>query len=200
MAVQRMIAREHLPAVIVRPDQIFGPGDHLHFGRMAARLRAGKGVIVGSGDNALPLVYVSDAVEGLLLALDHEAAVGRAYNVTNDNPLTQKQFLHAIACAIGVHPPRRHVPYRAVYAAGYAAERLTTPTRARGRPPVTRLGVAFLGTDNRYAIGRARRELGYEPRVDLRDGVRLAAAWYQRDARAHRAWRRVRSSAEGVPV
>src|SRR5581483_5983159 len=37
MVVQRMIAKRGLPAVILRPDQIFGPGDHLHFGRMADR-------------------------------------------------------------------------------------------------------------------------------------------------------------------
>jgi nucleoside-diphosphate-sugar epimerase len=198
LAVQRMVAHDQLPAVIVRPDQIFGPGDHLHFGRMADRLRAGRGVIVGSGDNALPLVYVGDAVEGLLLALEHERAVGRAYNVTNDRPLTQKQFLHAIARAIGARPPRLRVPYRALYAAGYAAERLTNPTAARARPPITRLGVAFLGTHNEYAIGRARRELGYEPRVDLRDAVDLVAAWYREGDRADPARPRVRHSMEEV--
>jgi nucleoside-diphosphate-sugar epimerase len=177
MAVQRMILEDHLPAVIIRPDQIFGPGDHLHFGRMAERLLAGRGVIVGSGENALPFVYVSDVVQGLLLALDSESAVGQAYNVTNDRPLTQREFLNAIADELGVGRPRRHVPYRALYAAGYAAERLATATRGWRRPPITRLGVAFFGTDNRYAIGKARRELGYVPRVGLREGVSLAAAW-----------------------
>jgi len=200
VAVQSMIAEDHLPAVIVRPDQIFGPGDGLHFGRMADRLRAQKGIIVGSGDNALPLVYVSDVVDGLLLALYHERATGRAYNVTNDNPLTQEQFLRAIAGAVGAPPPRLHVPYRALYAAGYAAERLATHTGSRVRPPLTRLGVAFLGSHNRYAIGRARRELGYEPRVDLRDGVRLTAAWYREGDRAHPARSGVRRSAEEVGV
>ena len=94
-AVQRMIVADRLPAVIVRPDQIFGPGDHLHFGRMADRLRAGKGLIVGKGDNALPLVYVDDLVQGLLLALDHDRAVGQAYNIGNDRPLSQAQLLRA---------------------------------------------------------------------------------------------------------
>jgi nucleoside-diphosphate-sugar epimerase len=200
MAVQRMIARDHLPAAIVRPDQIFGPGDSLHFGRMADRLRAHKGIIVGSGNNALPLVYVSDVVQGLLLALDHERAGSRAYNLTTDRPLTQEQFLRAIARAIGVHPPRLHVPYHALYAAGYAAERLATHARSRVRPPITRLGVAFLGTHNRYAIGRARRELGYEPQVDLRDGVRLAAAWYREGDSAHPALPNIPRSAEEVGV
>ena len=72
-----MIAEDHLPAVIIRPDQIFGPGDHLHFGAMADRLRSGRGIVVGSGDNAMPFVYVTDIVRGLLLALDHDRAVGR---------------------------------------------------------------------------------------------------------------------------
>jgi nucleoside-diphosphate-sugar epimerase len=180
MAVQRMVREEGLRAVIVRPDQIFGPGDRLHFGRLADRLRAGRAVIVGSGDNVMPFVYVDDAVQGMLLALDQERALGRAYNVTNDRPLTQRGLLHAIAREIGARPPRLRVPYRLLYAAGYAAERWARLTPSSRRPPITRLGVAFFGTDNRYAIDKARRELGYAPRVALREGVRLTAAWYRR--------------------
>jgi nucleoside-diphosphate-sugar epimerase len=179
IAVQQMIAEDHLPAVIVRPGTFFGPGDHLHFSRMADRLRAGRGVIVGSGDNALPFVYVTDVVQGLLLALDREHAVGQAYNITNDRPLTQQQMLDAIAHEIGASPTRIHVPYQALYAAGSAAEKVAVLTRSQHQPMLTRLGVKLFGTDNRHAIGKARRELGYQPMVDLRNGVRLAAEWYR---------------------
>jgi nucleoside-diphosphate-sugar epimerase len=175
MAVQRMIVQDRLPAVIIRPGTFFGPGDHLHFGRMADRLRAGKAVIVGSGNNALPFVYVTDVALGILLALDDERAVGQAYNISNDRPLTQKQLLDAIAHEIGARPPRLHIPYRPLYAAGWAAERLAMLTRSRRQPVVTRLGVKLFGTDNRHAIDKARRELGYAPRVPLHEGVRLAA-------------------------
>jgi nucleoside-diphosphate-sugar epimerase len=194
-----MIAEDHLPAVIIRPDQIFGPRDHLHFGRMADRLRAGRSIIVGPGDNALPFVYVSDAAQGLLLALDHPRAVGQAFNITNDQPLTQQQILEAIARDIGASPPRVHVPYRALYIAGYLAERHAALRSSGHRPPITRLGVAFFGTDNRYAIGKARRELGFGPLVSVREGVRLAAAWYRQGERPRLA--RVpatRRAAEGV--
>jgi nucleoside-diphosphate-sugar epimerase len=179
IAVQRMIADDRLPAVIIRPGTFFGPGDQLNFGRIADRLRVGRGIIVGRGDNALPLVYVTDVVQGLLLALDHDDAVGQAYNITSDRPLTQRQFLEAIAHEIGASPPRIHVPYQALYAAGCAAERLALLTRSRHQPVLTRLGVKLFGTDNRHAIDKARRELGYQPMVDLRDGVRLAAEWYR---------------------
>jgi nucleoside-diphosphate-sugar epimerase len=179
LVVQRMIAEAGLPAAIVRPGTFFGPGDRLHFGRMADRLRTGKGVVVGAGDNALPFVYVSDVVAGLLLALDRERAVGRAYNITNDRPLTQEQFIHTVAREIGARPPRVHVPYRALYAAGHVAEGLTRLTRSRRQPVVTRLGAKLFSTDNRHAIDRARAELGFSPDVSIEDGVRMAARWYR---------------------
>ena len=177
--VQRLMAQEHLPAVILRPGTFFGPGDRLHFGRMAERVQAGKGLIVGSGRNALPFVYVTDVVQGLLLASERPQAVGQAYNITTDQPLTQAEFLGAIAQELGVAPPRLHAPYHALYAAAFAAEQVGRLMRSRRQPVVTRLGVKLFGTDNRQAIDKARRELGYTPRVSLREGVRLAAAWYR---------------------
>jgi nucleoside-diphosphate-sugar epimerase len=179
--VQRMMAEDGLPAVIVRPDLFFGPGDHMHFARFADRMRSGRWVIIGRGDNALPLVYVTDVVQGLLLALDHERAVGEAYNITNDCALTQRQFMNAIAREIGASPPRIRIPYRALYAVGWAGECLATATGSWLRPPTTRYGVAFLGTESRCAITKAQRDLGYTPRVPLDTGVRHAAAWYLRD-------------------
>lgn len=178
LAVQRMIAADQLPAVIIRPGTFFGPGDRLHFGRIADRLRAGKGIIVGHGDNALPFVYVTDVVRGLLLALDCEHAVGQAYNISNDNPLTQQEFLEATAREISVNAPSIHVPYRALYVAGRAAEHAAALTGSRGQPVLTALGVKLFGTDNRHSSERARSELGYAPRVTIREGVRRAADWY----------------------
>jgi nucleoside-diphosphate-sugar epimerase len=197
LSVQQMITDDHLPAVIIRPGTFFGPGDRLHFGRMADRLRAGKGVIVGRGDNALPFVYVTDVVQGLILALDCDHAVGQAYNISNDRPLTQRQILEAIARDIGVNPPTVHAPYRALYAAGSTAERLASVSGAQRQPIVTRLGVKLFGTDNRHAIDKAQRELGYTPQVTIREGIRLAAAWYltQGEPNSHSD-----AHAEGLPA
>src|SRR5438128_1660615 len=105
--------RRHLPARDARDTDARS--------RTGRPPRAGKGIIVGRGDNALPLVYVDDAVQGLLLALDHERAIGQAFNITNDRPITQQQFFTAIAHELGVRRPRVHIPYPALYAAGYTA-------------------------------------------------------------------------------
>ena len=177
--VQRLMVDENLPAVIVRPGTFFGPGDALHFGRMADRVGSGRAVIVGSGTNALPFVYVTDVVQGLLLALDTEHALGQAYNISNDSPLTQRAFLTAIATQMRVKPPRIHVPYHSLYWAGSLAEGVGAMTRSQRKPPVTRLGVKLFGTDNRHSIDKARRELGFAPQVRLDEGIALASAWYR---------------------
>ncbi|HYZ28994.1 MAG TPA: NAD-dependent epimerase/dehydratase family protein [Thermoleophilaceae bacterium] len=180
--VQRLIAEDGLPATIIRPDTIFGPGDRVHVGRMSDRLRAGRSIIVGSGQNAMPFIYVADIVQGLLLALDRPEAVGQAYNLANDEPLTQEELLRALAEEIGATPPRIRVPYGALYAAGYLAEHAARLVRARHKPILTRLGVAIFGADNRHAIGKARRELGYSPAVPVREGIRRAATWYRQES------------------
>jgi nucleoside-diphosphate-sugar epimerase len=177
--VHRMICEEQLPAVIIRPGTLIGPGDHLNFGRMADRIRAGKGIIIGKGDNALPLVHISDMVRALLLALDSPDAVGAVYNVGNDQPLSQAQYLSLIAQELGVAAPHIHVHYGSLYAAAYIAERVSTFANHRVRPVLTRHGVKLYGANNRMSIAKARRELGYEPQVSMPEAVRVAGNWYQ---------------------
>jgi len=175
--VQRMIASDGLPAVIIRPEAMFGKHDRINFRRLADRLRAGKGIVIGSGRNAVPFVYVTDVVQGLLLALEHPSALGQAYNITNDQTMTEEEFLRAIAEETGGQPPRVRVPYRAMYGVATAAEWVATLTKRE--PLVTRHGVQMFGSHNPLSIEKARRELGYVPQVPLREGIRLAGAWYR---------------------
>jgi len=176
--VRRYIDREHLPGVVVRPGTMFGPGDWVNFGRMARRLQTGKAMIIGSGRNALPFVYVTNVVEGMLLAAEQERAVGQVYNLADDQPLTQEQFWRALAHGLGARPPRLHLPYHALYALAFIAERAVKLDDPRHQPLLTRLGVQLFGADNRHAIAKARHELGYAPRVSVSEGVLLTARWY----------------------
>jgi nucleoside-diphosphate-sugar epimerase len=175
--VQRMISANRLPAVIIRPEAMFGPHDRINFRRLADRLRAGKGIIIGSGRNAVPFVYVADVVQGLVLALEHPSAVGQAYNITNDDTMTEEEFLTAIAEEVGGKTPRIHLPYRAMYGAATIAEWVASVTKRQ--PIATRHGVQMFGSHNPLSIDKARRELGYAPQVPLREGIRLAGDWYR---------------------
>ena len=175
--MRRLMLTSPMETVIIRPGTFFGPGDRLHFGRMAQKVKDGKGVIIGRGDNALPFCYVTDVVQGFLLAADHPNAPGEVFNISNDHPLTQQEMYNAIADAVGGKRPTRHLPYYPTYYGSIIAEKVVARV-TRTKPVVTQLGVMMFGSDNRHSVEKARRELGYAPRVDLYEGIQLAAEWF----------------------
>ncbi len=175
--MRRLMLNSAVETVILRPGTFFGPGDRLHFGRMAQKMKDGKGVIIGRGDNALPFCYVTDVVQGFMLAAYHENAPGNVYNITNDRPLTQLEMFNAIADAVDGVRPTRHLPYLPIYYGSIVAEKVVARV-TRTKPIVTQLGAMMFGSDNRHSVEKARRELGYEPKVDLRTGITSAAEWF----------------------
>lgn len=175
--MRRLMLNSEVETVILRPGTFFGPGDRLHFGRMAQKMKDGKGVIIGKGDNALPFCYVTDVVQGFLLAAYHDNAPGNVYNITNDRPLTQLEMFNAIADAVNGIRPTRHLPYMPIYYGSIVAEKVVARV-AHTKPIVTQLGAMMFGSDNKHSVEKARRELGYEPKVDLRTGITLAAEWF----------------------
>jgi len=178
--IHRLMLESRLETVILRPGTFFGPYDHLHFGRMAQKIRQGRALLLGKGENALPFCYVTDIVQGFLLAAYHERAPGNIYNISNDRPLTQREIYNEIADAVGGKRPWLHLPYLPTYYGCILAERVLAPVTGT-KPPATRLGALMFGSDNRHSIEKARQELGYEPRIDLRAGIHLTAAWFNND-------------------
>jgi len=175
--IRRLMLDGNVETVILRPGTFFGPYDRLHFGRMAQKTKDGKALIVGRGDNALPFCYVTDVVQGFMLAAYHENAPGNVYNITNDRPLTQQEMYDAIADAVGGKRPTLHLPYLPIYYGSIVAERIVAPL-TRTKPVVTELGALMFGSDNRHCVEKARRELGFEPKVSLREGIKLSAEWF----------------------
>lgn len=176
-AIRRLILTSDVETVILRPGTFFGPTDRLHFGRMAQKAKDGKVLIVGKGDNHLPFCYVSDVVQGFMLGAYHKNAPGNVYNITNDRPMTQLEMYAVIAEAVGGKRPTRHVPYLPIYYGSIVAERVVARL-THTKPVVTELGALMFGSDNMHSVDKARRELGFEPKVSLREGINLSAAWF----------------------
>lgn len=182
--LERMIAREGAPVTIVRPGWIYGPRDTASFARFARMIEQGRMITIGSGKNHLPLIYVRDAAEGILLASEAGPAEGRCYLLVNDEPVTQRDFIAAIAAGLGAPAPARRIPYQPAVMLGAVAEGVGRLTRRSQPPPVMRYGVRLLGGENRFSIDRARRELGFSPRVAMTEGVRRSVEWYRSADRA----------------
>jgi nucleoside-diphosphate-sugar epimerase len=177
--LERMIRDEGAPVTIVRPGWIYGPGDRASFARIARMIQKGQMVMVGAGENHVPLIYARDAAHGVLLASEAGQAAGRAYLLVNDEPVTQRDFISAIAAELGAPTPTRHIPYSVGLMLGAVAENLGRLARRREPPPVMRYGMQLLGGENRFTITRARHELGFAPLVDLAEGVRRTVEWYR---------------------
>ena len=176
--LQQLPAGLRARLTIVRPGLLYGPRDTGSFARFAALIGERKMVMIGPGRNRMPLIYVTDAARGILLASTAEQAAGRAYLLVNDEPVTQRGYLDAIASGLGAPPVSRRVPYRLAVGIGMTAEIAARLLHREQPPPLTSFGVRVLGGENRFSIARARAELGFEPRVSLAEGVRNSIDWY----------------------
>jgi len=177
--LRRLVDTDGLPVTIVRPGYLYGPGDLAGFARLATRIRDGHMVVIGSGDNHIPLIHVRDAAHGVLCAVTAPSAVGSAFLLVNDEPVTQRDYLDAIAAQLGVPAPSRHVPYQLALMIGRGLELGARLLRRVEPPPLMQYGVRVLGGENRFVIERARRELGFVPRTDLAAGVRESVEWFE---------------------
>jgi len=176
-----MVKERGAPVVIVRPAWIYGPRDNASFGRFVALVDSGKGFILGSGKNVVPVVYVRDVAQGLIKAGDAgDSAISCAYTLADDRRVTQSEYLNMIADFLGVPHIRRYYPYSAMFTAGRVAELLwqALGRRQSAPPPVTTYGVTLLGGNQEFSIDRARRELGYEPQYDYIRGLSEGVKWY----------------------
>jgi nucleoside-diphosphate-sugar epimerase len=164
--------------VIVRPTGIYGPGDRrlLKLFRGVARRRF---VVLGSGTIFYHLTYIDDLVEGFRLCGVVPAAAGRTYILAGGEVTTLNELTARIADVAGVPPRNLHLPVWPFWLAGAACEALCAPLGIE--PPIYRRRVDFFTKSRAFDITRARQELGYAPKVSLREGIERTLAWYQQE-------------------
>jgi len=173
-------ARRGLPLTVIRPATVYGPRWTTILEFLKA-LREGQMMLVAGGRKNAGLVYVDNLSDVLLLLGKPEIGLGRAYNVTDGLDVTWSQFINALATMLGRGPVQRSLPRWLAYAAGWGLEKWARARRQRSRPLITRMAVEFTGTDQGFSSDRARRELGWRPRVDFDTGMRRVQAWLQEE-------------------
>ena len=169
-------SRTGIELTIVRPTGIYGPGDRrlLRLFRGVARRRW---VTLGSGDIFYHLTFIDDLVEGFRLCGTHPAAANRTYILAGGDVTTLNQLIELVAQEAGVPTPRLRLPVWPVWMAGAMCELVCRPLRIE--PPLYRRRVDFFTKSRAFDITRARSEIGFAPRVGLRDGIRRTLAWYR---------------------
>lgn len=168
-AAEALVRAASVPAVILRPKAIFGPGDRALLPRVIAAARAGRLVQVGTGDNLVDLTYVANVAHAAALALVSSPAVGNTYHITNGEHVPLWSLIRRTVRHVGLDDRLRAVPLPLMLAVAAAMEARAALT---GREPLlTRYSVAILGRTQTYDISAARRDLGYAPLVTVAEGV-----------------------------
>jgi len=173
----------NLKTLSLRPHLIWGPGDTQIIPRILAQARAGKILRVGDGKNIIDTTYIDNAAAAHLLAAAalaaNPGAAGRAYFISNGEPVNLWDFVNRILALAGIPPVRRGIPKSLALLLGSVIERLHLALNLSGEPRMTRFLAEELSTSHWFDISAARRELQYEPRISMAAGLERLQAWLQ---------------------
>ena len=166
-----------LPFVIIRPSAVYGPRDTevlLYF----KFINRGIEPALGWDDRYVSLCYVSDLVDALLLAGGGAGAPGEAYFIAHDEVWNWRGISREVAAALGARTFPVRVPKAVLFGAATVAElaaTLTGKVATLNRERVRVIMEEFWICD----ANRAKKELGFSPRVGFADGAKLTTAWYR---------------------
>jgi nucleoside-diphosphate-sugar epimerase len=164
-ALREEVARG-LRATWLRPGPVYGEGDRLFVPRIAAAARRGWMPLVGRGDGPVPLVHADSVADAVRRALAPDAPRGRAFNIADDGAITAAGILAAAGRAAGRGIRAIRLPERLAIGAAAAGDALLGLLPAGRLPGTLRAGAAYWRGGNPFDSTAARRDLGWDPRVD----------------------------------
>jgi nucleoside-diphosphate-sugar epimerase len=155
--------------IILRPGDIYGPGGHVWVVKPVQLMQAKKFVLINGGKGVCNHVYVDNLIDALFLALEHEAH-GEVFNITDGDPTTWKEYYHYLADISGQARPGIAMP--AVVA--------KTALKQMGKnADILPESIDFITRAQTYSIEKAKRLLGYEPRITLAEGMARTREWLE---------------------
>ena len=175
----------------LRPHVVFGPHDQRLLPALLQRARAGKLKIgVGRDDKRSDFTYIDNLVDATVAAAERlapgSALAGQAYFITNGEPMAFFAFVDAVLVALGLPKTRGRIPFGVAYPVAAIKEAWDTLKGGSlgNEGNFSRFTVRYLCTDHFFSIAKARRDLGYEPKVSVAEGIgrtvehlRASGAW-----------------------
>jgi nucleoside-diphosphate-sugar epimerase len=158
---------------IIRPANVIGPRSAWVRDILDAYYR-GPLPLIDGGKAPGAMVYVTNLVDGALLAAESDKAIGRIYHFRDDYDITWKEYLEILGSWIG-KKPLGNIPFKLAWALGALLEALLTPLGIR--PTMTRLAAGVMGRNNDVDNSRARKELGWKSRVQLEEALKEIEKW-----------------------
>lgn len=164
----------------LRPHVIFGPGDTRFMPAVLEHAKSGRlRFQVGLGVWLSDYTYVQNLVDALVLAdekLTPDSPVaGSVYFITNGEPMAFWEFVRRVLARLGLPPIRGKIPKEIPYAIAAIKEGIDTLRGGTISPEdgLTRFAIRYMCTHHFFSIQRARKDLGYEPKVSIDEGIEI---------------------------
>lgn len=175
--VREFAERCSLPAVVLRPADVYGPRDQRLL-KMFKGVSKGRFPLFGKGDGRRHMVYVDDVVSAFFKACERDNAVGQGLIVAGPRSCTLRELLDEVTRATGSKRYGVRLPLAPML--GLAAVVEDVSARLKLDPPIYRRRMDFFHSDSEFDTSRARRVLDWEPKVDLREGIQRTLEDYRR--------------------
>lgn len=165
-----------LKTVALRPHLIWGPGDPHLVPRVLSRGRLGKLKLVGREDKLVDTIYIDNAAYAhVLAALElcqaKPKCQGKAYFLSNDEPITMAKMLNLILACDALPPVTKRVPQSVAYVVGAVLESVHYLLKKQEEPMMTRFVARQLSCSHYFDISAAKRDLGYRALVSINQGM-----------------------------
>ena len=165
-------------ATAVRPVVVYGRRDRQFGPRIGALMRRFPVPLLRGGRSVFGIVHAANVADGAVLAATSDVAGGRAYNLANDFDVSVRRFFELAGEGLGRRPLFIPVPL-GMARGGLRAVKAVSRLLSGGRfSLVSNSAIDFIAEDNPFTSERARRELGWKPRVHPDDGVPEAFRWW----------------------
>lgn len=168
-----------LKASILRPAAIYGPGDPERFYLIFKRVAKGVFPMFGDGKTLYHPLYIDNLIDAFLLAQEEDKGVGEAYLIADEEYVAIEDLVRRVARALDVEVKIPHYPLWPVVIAGHICEKICKPFRIT--PPLFPRRVDWYRQNRAFKIDKAKRDLGYQPKVGLDEGLRRTAEWYRKE-------------------
>ena len=179
---EKLVLRYHLehemPVTIVRPAAVYGPGA-FHWSRLYQAIQKGNFPFIGSMKNLIHLCYIDNLLQGIMLATDKRESVGEIYIIGDEKPVTWVEHIKTIAEVLGVNPPTRHIPPSLMKVIVYLSE--FKSWMFGGEPLITQRWLVEITKNFAYDITKAKKTLGYDPKISLKEGIIRTVEWYRQN-------------------
>jgi nucleoside-diphosphate-sugar epimerase len=174
------LTEQGLPAISIRPQGLFGPRDQTILPRLIRLAERGVLPVIGTEETQIDLTYVDNVVDAIVLALRAPTdLIGKKYNITNGEPQSQTQLFQRILEGLGYSIRLKHVKLGVAWAIATTLEWVYRVFELKGEPVLTRYSVSVLAFSRTLNIEAAHRELGYQPRVSIKEGIERTLQWYK---------------------